>query len=224
MDQVILFVFQFLKYVCYKSNEFSDLCLNAVKKIEDRNHMVVLKSYQNDEKRLCSATIVSSWKVVTIASCVYKKDSVYLELGSMNLNSSYFRVNVSQENIIVHPEYSSDFPQANNIAVIYLKNQLQFEEKIGKIEMVDKDYKAKPGANIVALGISQHTTYKNIRYVDATIENFKECRYNYWKINKYRLLKQDKQMCINLDDLNVNIARTFSGGSLLYLFYFLFNE
>lgn len=185
---------------------------------------VIVKSYENDKKRLCSATIVSSWKVVTIASCVYKKDSVHLELGSMNLNSSYFRVKVSQENVIVHPEYSSDFPQANNIAVIYLENQLQFEEKIGKIEMVRKDYKAKPGTNIVALGISQHTTYKNIRYVDATIENFKECRYNYWKIHKYRLLKQDKQMCIHLEDLNVNIARTFSGGSFLDLFFFLFSS
>lgn len=172
----------------------------------------------NNEDFVCSAVIVSKYKILTSASCVYKKYSVRLKFGILKLSDRYFSINVSKEEIFVHPQFSVDIPYTNNIAVIQLKTALNFDEKIGQIEMVDEDYNLGKGITITALGyVYTKEDGNHLRNVDSTMTNYTGCKHDYWSKNNNLLLKEDKQMCFRLDDDKKNTIEHFKGGTIFEL-------
>lgn len=71
------------------------------------------------------------------------KNSVTLAFATTNIDEPYYTLEVSQDEIVVHPDYTGSYPYSNNIAVIELKNNLTFGPKINKIDLVDVNYKTK---------------------------------------------------------------------------------
>lgn len=186
----------------------------TVKRIADRKYMVGLIYVVNSKEFVCGAVIVAQNKVLTSAHCVYQKDSVYLKFGVLKIRDRYYNLNVTKDEIIIHKEFNGKKPYINNIAVIQLKKMINFDEKIGQIEMVDNDFKLEKGISITTLGYAytkEEGSY--LRYIDSTAANFVQCRYDYWQKDNYHLLNEEKQMCFDLDDEKQNTISRYVGSS-----------
>lgn len=193
----------------YFNLKFISFIFDIVEKIENRNYMVGLL---NNKEFKCGAVIVSKYKILTAAHCVYQKESVSLKFGTLHLGQTYFDRIISREEIIIHPEFSKKIPYVNNIAVILLKNMLNFDQKIGQIEMVGKDFKLEEESPIIALGYSNSTRF--LQFVRSINAPFHKCHISYWERNKYYLIKENKQLCFGLDIEKRNTISTFDGGKL----------
>lgn len=174
--------------------------------------MVGLISMKNDEKTVCGAVIISKYKVLTAAHCVYQKNSVHLIFGTLDINEGNYIVKVSKDEIIQHPDFNGEIPYVNNIAVIELKRMINFGRKVGEIAMVEKDYKLGEHITITALGYEKSTPDRDsyLRYVESIAEGFRRCQYT------YRTAKEETEMCFGLDDGWNNTISTYGGGEFLW--------
>ncbi|XP_031639845.1 uncharacterized protein LOC116351834 isoform X2 [Contarinia nasturtii] len=185
-----------------------------VRKIEDNKYTAALlyKDDINGDRYLCSATIITNYKVLAAAHCLHNKYSVTLELGTLDTDIQYSTVNVSTQEIFVHPQYSADPIYVNDIAVILLKKALKFDSKIGKIDMVDKKYVIDTDDKVTLLGHSKGY----LRYFNSTIAGFVGCRRSYWeKNNDNPWLEEDRQFCVTVHDGEENIGTGYSGGPVV---------
>ncbi|XP_031634164.1 uncharacterized protein LOC116347624, partial [Contarinia nasturtii] len=159
----------------------------------------------NGSRYLCSATIIANNKVLAAAHCVQNKYSVTLELGTIDTDKQYITVNVSKQEIIVHPNYSKDQTYINDIAVILLKKALKFDSKICKIDMVDKKYVIGADDKVTVFGHS----IGYLRYFNKKID---ECRSLYWeKNNDYPWLEEDRQFCLEMHSGDETIGSGCAG-------------
>ncbi|XP_031633673.1 uncharacterized protein LOC116347270 [Contarinia nasturtii] len=186
---------------------------DLVRKIEDHKYTAGLL-YKDDSsggRNLCTVTIITSTKVLTAAHCVHNKYSVTLELGTLDTDKQYKTVNVSKEEILVHPQYSADPCFVNDIAVILLKKALKFDSKIGKIDMVDKKYVINTDDKVTLYGHSKGY----LRYFDSKIADFVGCRRSYWeKNNDNPWLEENRQFCVR-DGEETSIGTGYSGGPVV---------
>lgn len=186
-----------------------------VRNIEDYKYTAaLLYRYEKEGGRyICSATIIANNKILTAAYCVHRKYSVSLELGTLDTDEQYYTVNVSQQEIFVHPQYSDDPVYVNDIAVILLKSPLKFDSKVGKIDRVNGNYVIDTDDKVTLLGHSKGY----LRYFNSTIAGFVGCRYSYWeKNNDNPWLEEERQFCIKLHDDAENIGTGYSGGMYFY--------
>lgn len=149
---------------------------------------------------------------MTSAQCVQGKMSVTLIAGGVNLNEAYQTLNVSKNEIIVHPGYNID---VNNIAMIQLKSGLKFGTKIGKIEQVNAAYKPKQADGVTIFGYIND----QLRYINSTIHDFASCQQTHQqRKSDDPLLDEDLQFCINLSGGENN--KLYEGGTNLLEFFF----
>lgn len=166
----------------------------------------------------CTATILSNNKIVTSANCVTSVHSVTLVLATVNTDEPCYKVKINDDEIHIHPEFDKN-TNCNDIAVLELKTALKFGPKVGKIEMVDKSYASK-GMDVTILGFSESNdpnrdySATHLRYIDATVFDFKACQFLFVEIQPPRLLDEDRQFCIILrgGQYYDNIENKFSGG------------
>lgn len=113
-----------------------------VERIEDHNYMVLILSGKRDGAPSRSAgTIISKSKIVTTAHSLFGKEKVSLGLGTSGKGSGppHRILDISEDEIIIHPDYRKGHFHDNDIAVIKLKEKLDFDLKIGNISMVDNN-------------------------------------------------------------------------------------
>lgn len=145
------------------------------------------------------------------------KDSyaINLALATVNTDEPFYTVEVSEDEIIMHPEYDHN-TNTNDIAVIELKKALKLGSKIGKIDMVNNNFQAKSGTDVTILGFSESNNPNRskidtqLRYVNSKIEDFKVCQSRYLhleKKNEQRLLDEKRQFCTTVQG-----ARRYLGG------------
>lgn len=152
-----------------------------VTRIEDFNHMAGIRNKHGDV--ICGATILSRSKLVSAAHCVHRKSSLSLVLGTLNTSHPHHIVDLTDEEIIIHPEYadSSCIP-SNDLVVFDLKEQLNFDNKIGGIKMVDENYVANLNDEVCSLGYSQRLSDETesdgqpLQFISSTISDFDECQ------------------------------------------------
>jgi V8-like Glu-specific endopeptidase len=178
---------------------------------------------------LCSATIITNSKILTAAHCVHNKYSVTLEFGTVDTDEQYKTVNVSREEIFVHPQYSSGPCYINDLAVIQLKTALKFDSRVDKIEMVDKKYIIDTDDKVTLLGHSNGELFRRehatsiesiiefstgyLRYFNSTIAGFVGCRRSYCERNNDNpWLEEERQFCVKLPDGKGNIGTGYAGG------------
>lgn len=172
-----------------------------VDKIGNYKHVAAVqyKETGSNEVEVCTATIMTAFKIMTAAHCVFERKSVNLIVGSTNLDDPYQTVNVSSQEIICHPEFSIAEPYENDLAVIQLKKMLKFDGKIGQKDSVNKGYKPTQGQSVTILGYSN----KKLRLIESTIHDMVACRYSYLELNKDDPWLDDaKQCCVSLANTN----------------------
>lgn len=111
---------------------------------------------------------------MTAARCVHETRSIALAFSTINTDEIFYTVNVSKEEIIIHPKYDKN-TNDNDIAVILLKEELSFGPKIDKIDMVDKDYVAEFGDSLSIFGFMESNnpfrlhSSTHLQYIDSKI-------------------------------------------------------
>lgn len=162
-------------------------------------------------ERVCSGTIVSNNKIVTTADCVDGAQSIVLAVATTNSDEPYKRIKVSAGEIIKHPFYNRSNSYMNNIAVILLRTALKTGSKVGTINMVNRNYVARSGGDVLLLGYpdpsgisSRKYTDTQLRKLNSTIADFDVCNSMY----EFSLAER-QQFCIILND---GEHRKFTGG------------
>lgn len=196
--------------------------IGSVSRIQDYKYAAALLYRKRDESGLffCSATIITNTKVLAAAHCVRNRTSIVLELGTIDTDDKYYTVNVSQQEIFIHPEFSNgSAPYLNDLAVILLKKPLKFDSKVGKIDMVDRKYVIDTDDHVVMIGHSAD----ELRYLNSSITNFSGCQRSYRdNNNNHPWLHEKRQFCVYHGTKNINTG--FAGGMYFYCSYFRLNE
>lgn len=188
--------------------------------IEEYNYMVgVLFTKKNDGTwHKTGGVIVSNKTILTGAHSMHVADKVRLVFGTLDLNKPYHEVDVSRDEITIHPKYTGKYPYYNDIAVIRLKHSLNFNKKIGAIDLVPKKFYAQSEAEVIMLGYTKSEAIvrvrkkSNLRSVVSTVANFGSCAYVYWRKSAKAPLVAGKQFCVSLRDGHHNVNEGDSGG------------
>lgn len=158
-----------------------------IKDIEKYKYMVRIQYHNspNISIYICGAIVISNRTVLTAAHCVknlkINKLSFSLIFGTVDLDKPYHVVNITDENIVIHPEYSGGAPSyENDIAVMELKQNLTFDSNINQAKRVEKGFTLKTGDTITMLGYTeakhpsrQVVDRKHLRSVRSTVADFK---------------------------------------------------
>ncbi|XP_055324764.1 uncharacterized protein LOC129579120 [Sitodiplosis mosellana] len=107
--------------------------------------------------------ILSETEILTCAHQVHGAPYVYVIVNKLTSNEKTIRVTKSQ--IKIHEKYA--FPGLTfNIAKITLKNPLEFNDNVGSIDLVDKDYKLNDPSEMVTVygDMILHGTMRMRRY------------------------------------------------------------
>lgn len=161
--------------------------------------MIKVKYNQNGKEYRCIGVIISHYKVLTPAKCVYRKKFIKLEFGFLNSFEPQNTVNVSLDKITLHPKYTSD-GNDYDIAVIELPNEIAFSPRVGKLDLVEENHVLESWTEVTMLGYTfvGHSINK-IDSTDSTIRDFRTCRYEYL-ITHMIGLKEGLEFCVNKHD------------------------
>lgn len=127
---------KFLKIIFHTVGSTSSGTVNIIEKSDDHNYMIAVKYNENDTEHECIGVIVSEYKVVTPAHCVYNIDSIKLEFGILNSSKPEYTIDVSSQNVTLHPKYNSEMDHFD-VAIIELTNKIKFGPKVTKIDMIE---------------------------------------------------------------------------------------
>ncbi|XP_055316124.1 mite allergen Der p 3-like [Sitodiplosis mosellana] len=112
-------------------------------------------NHPNDANRImmsrCTAFILSKTEIITNAHCVYDAPYVYVVAGTKVVSAANqkIKIKVEKENIAYHRHYSHLIFGAFDIAKITLETPLEFSDTVGRIELVDEDYKLNDPSEVV---------------------------------------------------------------------------
>ncbi|XP_055315977.1 uncharacterized protein LOC129575857 [Sitodiplosis mosellana] len=132
-------------------------------------------SYANadeDDQMLFNAIILSETEILTCAHNVLGAPYVYVIVNKLSSNATELKV--TKDQIEIHEKYSlSGF--AFDVAKITLKERLEFNENVGSIDLVDKNYKLNDPSEIVSvygdmtLDGTARTRRFDTKYLDGAI-------------------------------------------------------
>ncbi|XP_031639312.1 serine protease 7-like [Contarinia nasturtii] len=225
----LFFILFLLLFISTEYSEFHGTVVSqitngtSVDEIEAFNFisgMIYLDTSTNMQS-VCGASIVSPNKyIVTCAHCVEHRELITLYFGSKNICNPYYALNITQANIIIHPEYSGHPNHLNDIAVI-VGIPLPTDPKFGQIELVKRNYVPKKMNKVTLFGYTgglrpdYSPILTDLNYVSATIADFSACQRSYSTKNVF--LVEGLQFCVNLrgkyNQSNVNYGD--SGGAVL---------
>ncbi|XP_055307705.1 uncharacterized protein LOC129571861 [Sitodiplosis mosellana] len=133
------------------------------------------KAYANadeDDQIQFNAIILSETEILTCAHNVLGAPYVYVIVNKLSSNATELKV--TEDQIEIHEKYSlSGF--AFDVAKITLKERLEFNENVGSIDSVDKNYKLNDPSEIVSvygdmtLDGTERTRRYDTKYLDGAI-------------------------------------------------------
>ncbi|XP_055326359.1 uncharacterized protein LOC129580174, partial [Sitodiplosis mosellana] len=119
-----------------------------------------------------NAIILSETEILTCAHNVHGAPYVYVIVNKLSRNATELKV--TEDQIEIHKKYSlSGF--AFDVAKITLKERLEFNDNVGSIDLVDKDYKLNDPSEIVSvygdmiLDGAARTRRFDIKYLNGSI-------------------------------------------------------
>ncbi|XP_055310117.1 uncharacterized protein LOC129573533 isoform X2 [Sitodiplosis mosellana] len=131
------------------------------------------KAYANtdeDYRIYSNAIILSETEILTCAHNVHGAPYVYVIVNK--LSSNPIKIKVTEDQIEIHEKYAlSGF--TFDVAKITLKERLEFNNNVGSIDLVDKDYKLNDPSEIVSvygdmtLDGTIGTRRNDIKYLDG---------------------------------------------------------
>ncbi|XP_055310004.1 uncharacterized protein LOC129573507 [Sitodiplosis mosellana] len=145
-----------------------------------------------------NAIILSKTEILTCAHQVHGAPYVYIIVNKLSSNPT--KIKVTKDQIEIHEKYSlSGF--AFDIAKITLKEPLEFNENVGSIDLVDKDYKMNDPSEMVTVygDMILHGTERTRRYDTKYLDGAK-CKSN-WD----DLFDANHLMCYTLDESMGNL-------------------
>lgn len=115
-----------------------------------------------DSKHLCGATIISTTRILTAAHCTYKITNVSkIQVRAGSSHPDKDGVVKSVLKVVEHPNFNKPTTLNNDIAVVVLKEALQFGPTIGAAVLAtEKDF-LKPGALVTVSGYGSTTVSGN---------------------------------------------------------------
>ncbi|XP_055309987.1 uncharacterized protein LOC129573497 [Sitodiplosis mosellana] len=144
-----------------------------------------------------NAIILSETKILTCAHQVHGAPYVYIIVNKLSSNPT--KIKVTEDQIEIHQKYTlSGF--AFDIAKITLKEPLEFNDNVGSIDLVDKDYKLNDPSEMVTVygDMVLHGTMRMRRY-DIKYLNGTKC-----KPKLGDLFDANHLMCYTFDESNGN--------------------
>ncbi|XP_031627711.1 uncharacterized protein LOC116343649 [Contarinia nasturtii] len=91
------------------SCELRGSSIELVYEINDHKYVALIIYKKNSTSfttYTCGATIISNYKIITAANCVVNRGAITLAVASVNSDEPFYKIDVSDEEIIVHPKYS----------------------------------------------------------------------------------------------------------------------
>ncbi|XP_055307633.1 uncharacterized protein LOC129571806 [Sitodiplosis mosellana] len=133
------------------------------------------EAFANTEEHVrirSNAIILSETEILTCAHNVHGAPYVYIIVNKLSRNPT--KIKVTEDQIEIHEKYS--FPGfAFDVAKITLKERLEFNDNVGSIDLVDKDYKLNDPSEIVSvygdmiLDRTARTRRFDTKYLDGAI-------------------------------------------------------
>ncbi|XP_055310179.1 uncharacterized protein LOC129573559 [Sitodiplosis mosellana] len=165
---------------------------------------VTKEAYANDDEDVpiqFNAIILSETEILTCAHNVHGAPYVYVIVNK--LSSNLTKIKITEDQIEIHEE-SSGF--AFDIAKITLEEPLEFNDNVGSIDLVDKDYKLNDPSEMITvygdmvLGGTSRTRRYDIKYLNGA-----KCKSKYGD-----LFDANHLMCYTLDE-SMGTPSTFGG-------------
>ncbi|XP_055316123.1 coagulation factor X-like [Sitodiplosis mosellana] len=152
---------------------------------------------------LFNAIILSKTEILTCAHSVLGAPYVYVIVNKLSRNAT--RLKVTEDQIEIHEKYTfSGF--AFNIAKITLEEPLEFNDNVGSIDLVDKDYKMNdPSEMVTVYGNMVLDGIKRTRRYDTKYLDGAKCKP---KVN--RVFDAKHLMCYTSDE-SMGALSTFGG-------------
>lgn len=158
---------------------------------------MAVKYNENGKDFYCMGIIVSKYKILTMASCVYKKESVQVEFGLIT-DYPVKTKKVPSNNIVTHPKYPSN-ENDYNIAVIEFTSKIDLGSKMSMIEMVDEEHTLLSRTYVSMLGYRFKDSVRKLISIDSTIMNFELCKTEYRNKKKISLIN-GLEFCVDMRD------------------------
>lgn len=170
----------------------------------------------NDGKDVCLGTVLTPWKIVTSASCLYKKESVTLLVGPITSAEPVYSVNLTKGELYPHPRFDEKYPYVNNIGMIELSDthRLKYDRNVGGIGWVDLLYKGPNNGEPVTIIQPDGKNPNVFRYTGSRLMDYDRCRKSYVAHFKrtfggeYESLEEGRDLCVNSN----GVANGVTGG------------
>ncbi|KAK4885192.1 hypothetical protein RN001_001463, partial [Aquatica leii] len=176
-------------------------------------HQVALQIEVPLGTAFCGGSILSETVILTAAHCVETVKTAKVIVGAHNLqNDEPTTQTFNSTRFIVHEEWSMLFKH-NDIALIILEQNIEFNDNVKKIELpVDGETVADgQEATVSGWGITEdgsQTVSPELNYVTANILPLRECNKFYFG------LLDNTQICLNGEN-GKSSCRGDSGGALI---------
>nr|XP_015835202.1 PREDICTED: serine protease H115 isoform X1 [Tribolium castaneum] len=132
-----------------------------------------------DSAVFCAGALLSNRWILTAGHCVENGTEFVITLGSNSLSDDDpNRLNVSTSNYFLHPEFNRTTLD-NNIALLELRQNIEFNDYIAKIHLPVKAYGSD--VNVVAIGWGQVSDLEpgpvdHLNYVDLVTISNEHCK------------------------------------------------
>lgn len=155
-----------------------------------------------DGKFLCNGTIIAKDWILTAAHCVSKQNSgtrLSVRVGSLNANEGGQVIQV--DSYILHPNYIFGRQPENDLALVTLSCEIEFNENVAAAALPTKNLEAKgaaPNRSLVLSGWGHYDREKRqvselLREASLKVINKTTCQKEYK--GKLRDLLTEKTMC-----------------------------
>ncbi|XP_034482748.1 collagenase-like [Drosophila innubila] len=137
----------------------------------------IFKDYNLKKIPSCAGVIISNRRILTTARCIPKNlDFITIYLGAVDIKNEMEMgkqlLYVREKNIVVHPEWDPD-QNINNIALIKLPADLQFDEYVQPIQLPDPD---KSYDYDIGVFSAYGSSNDQLMYSNVTILSNEECK------------------------------------------------
>ncbi|XP_028137417.2 serine protease 53 [Diabrotica virgifera virgifera] len=166
--------------------------------------------YENE----CEGVILNENWVLTSGECAKEVSRVVAGVTDLHGNETSRQV-AEVEHAYVHPEYDSNGPSPNDIALVKLKTPLVFNQFVGNVSLPEQDAVFNGTANLTGWGWSFLPDFNKLSFVaDLPLIDIEECNRVVDSILEENTLDKKSNICAGDLDKGANNCDGDVGGSL----------